>query len=215
MKGEIAFNMLPPLNKVEAVKKKNVANITEEKYSVGDKYLERTKQGKNKGKQEKCPVLARNNIYENLGEALIYEASKCVFQSDEEELVVVFTGDLSNFNTMQRDITSFCIFNKEDEDEIILWPIVMGGCTDTTQNIKVTHAKILPQIRDLNNKTIMVNGVERKIRTKTCLDMKAEDSWLGKSTSSATFPDTHTNITQDEMRNHGAKPYGPKYLKKN
>ena len=206
-----AVDPFTSVNKYMEEKKKLTEHINENNFYIGNMDLEKTKQGLNKRKVCDLPVVHVINVLDYILEIVNEEEDELCFDNDDEELSIVLVGDLANFMGDGRNHTSFCLYNKPDEAPIKIHCMVLAAASDSVANTKVTHKKLLPQIKEINGKSIFVNGVKRNIRFKTCVDMKCEDTWIQTSTSRSTQPDNHTNVTLSHLENHGGRPHGPKF----
>ena len=204
-KGKIIIDFYPPTNQVLECKEKNVDHVKEEDYEIGKKPLEKTHQGKNKDKTEMLAVCRRKDLLDNIEKVVSKEENEIVFENTHEPLVVVLTGDSGG----QRDVDSFTILNKEDEEKVKLHPICVTEGSDSIQNKKVALRPLLTQIKKLNGSKTVVHGKNRKIKFMTVLDMKGEDAYVNKQGSTSTMPDTYTNVTLKHLSSeeHAGKPH--------
>ena len=85
--------------------------------------------------------------------------------------------------------------------------LAIHGGSDHISNQIVTMGDLCQQIKDIEGKVFMVNGIPRKLKQTGVWDLKQQDSSAGKMNSSSTQPDLYTNVSIRHLKNHANKEH--------
>ena len=196
-KKTLGYSPLASAKKVQKYRGKNMITKKTD-WNFEKKNLYKYKQGKNKAKPHETTVLRIKDLYSYIAKVAVSESEDLDLSMNE--LPVCFDADAGG----GRFVATFAFLNRKDSS-VVLHPFLVYEGSDCRANLEMTLGEFTEDIREMENKAVLINNENVIIKQFGLFDLAALNTIVGKQNHSATFPCAWTNVSRDHLNSEKHK----------